>query len=1499
MTPARHTRAPAAGAAKQLVAFVHAAGRKAPEPAWLEALAALGLRVFSHGDLPGCERTQAAWPRLGALCAEIAAAAPDCGLLVLRAPLQLDAGRLQGIRDLLDSSAGPTACAPLSNGERALNPFAGLDGPTGPVETARFGELVALLGQRVLHELPHWPAHCVALNARAVILLADPELSVAGAPERLRAHGAQLQLPEWLYLHDPSAPAFAALVLEPHEAPRPVPWGGLAERLDEWLKAGPDDWPVAGSAGSPVTLHISHSWGGGVARWIRSFIEAEPQARHLQLLAEGPQSHQGAGQRLSLYAGDALGCAVQRWWLQPPVEAVDIANPQYREVLQAVCERFGVGRIIVSSLVGHSLDALRTGLPTVQVLHDHFPAWPLLSVHPERFDGDLAAALGNPATRREFPGVSLAYWQRVREAYRDTLQETGVRLVAPSRSAADIHARLHPDWAGMPIEVIPHGVPPLPAAAPVEPRPCQDGRLRLLVPGRMQAGKGLALLQAALPLLTPHARVYLLGTGKEGEAFFGQPGVHVVLEYRREELPELVAGIGPHLAALLSVVPETFSYTLSEMAMLGVPVMATRSGSFTERIEDGRTGWLVEPEPEALAERLAELAADPGLLEPVRHELAQQTQRAPAQMAADYARLCPAELREPAPPQASGLTLQQAQTASLHDLARRRASALERAGRERAGLQREVEERTRWALDTERDLAGEIERRKAWVESLNRELDESRAEHARTVGLLDAANESLDRTRQQLDRSRQELESLERGFEDLKGIHEQVLSSSSWRITRPLRVARRLGHNFLRARAWNPLRWPLLFSQLVRNLATVGLRGALLRMQQNAHAATAEAPPREAVATPVDTTLPEAVPCAETPRVSIVVPVYNQLAYTAACLRSIVRADDAVTMEVLVVDDASGDATPGRLPGVGGLRYLRNEENLGFIGSCNRGAAAARGEFLVFLNNDTEVEEGWLERLLETFDARPDAGLVGARLLYPDGRLQECGGLVFSDGSGWNYGRGDDPARPEYQVLRETDYCSGACLMLRRELFESLGGFDPRYAPAYYEDTDLAFRVREQGLKVYVQPAATVVHHEGATSGTDTDTGAKRFQMVNQGKFRERWATLLDHQPDRLEDPGDAPALRAARDHRLRGRVLLIDAYTPEPDQDSGSMRLTQLMGCLQELGYGVDFLPDNRAYAGRYTRALQAAGVQAWYPPWVHSLHQFFREHGPDYAAVLISRHYVAVNYVSLLRKYCPKARFVFDTVDLHYLREQRLADLEHSLPLERVARQTRRSELGVIADADATLVVSPVEQTVLGEDAPEARVHVVSNIHEAPGRRAGFAERSDLFFVGGYQHPPNVDAATWFVNDILPLVHARLPGVRFHLVGSKAPDSVRNLAGEGVVFHGFVESLDPFLDRCRLAVAPLRYGAGVKGKVNHSMAHGQPVVATPAAVEGLHAEHGCDILVAESAEAFADEVVRLYGDEDLWTRLSDQAIGNVQRHFSRDAAKTALAGLLEDLGL
>ena len=1447
---------------------------------------------------------------LGAILFDWRRERPDHPLLLLKEGLQttpkLEHDLFALLRELESKAGGPVVLTALSNADPGINPWAGLPTATADATDPEvLQNLVALLGPGQVHDWNRWPDHVVLLSAAAVEALALPDTTRGNALSRLQEAAGRLVLADSLYLHDPRLPLGRSHELQPHEERRPPAWGALTERLDNWLRndaslTDPDS-PSADLAehlgravtASAATLHVTHSWGGGVARWTETFIDADPPGVNFQLRAEGPETGAGCGQRLSLYLGNRLQTPVASWWLQPPILSSAEEHPAYREILRELLGRYGIGRVIVSSLVGHSLDALATGLPTIQVLHDYYPRWPLLGVHPEPYlehgkPVSLRRPLEEHGLQAELSDRDAAAWEKLGDRWRAAVATWGVRVVAPSRSVVDLLRRLDPAWSAIEIEVLPHGLPPVPGTAEIVPKSRADGRLRLVIPGRIQPGKGQRMLQQALPELRRYARVFLLGAGPSAEAFFGQPDVDVIIQYRREELRDLLVTIGPHVAALLSIVPETFSYTLSEMHQLRIPVVATRVGSFAERIAEGDSGWLIEPDAASLVERVRELAADHGLIDRVREHLKTFDSQDANRMVRRYAELC---RPRPAPRiisrLAEGASLQLAAAAfQYREMAARRRELSERA----EALQVEVEKRTAWAEEREQARQQEEDRRIRWVADLERQL-EARFDE------VQAARDALDHEQAEHERSRQELRTLASAYEALQNLHAWVLATRSWRFTRPFRAAARAWTNLRLAGALNPLRWPLLLSQATRTISTRGLRGALLRAQRQQKTHVPEPLDTQSVEAVGDPDTPDQMPCAPNPEVSIVIPVYNKWAYTAACLRSLAETSCAAGFEVIVVDDQSTDETVQRLPAVHGLVHLRNEQNLGFVGSCNRGAEQARGRYIVMLNNDTQVLDGWLDALLETFERHPDTGLAGARLVYPDGSLQEAGGIVFRDGSGWNYGRDDNPDRPDYQFVREVDYCSGACIMLPTDLFRELGGFDGHYAPAYYEDTDLAFRVRAHGLKVRLQPAATIIHHEGVTSGTDLGSGTKRFQAINRKKFLQRWQAELGQYPSPIVDPDDRCEIRRARDHRLKGRVLVIDAYTPEPDQDSGSLRLRYLMDCLRDLGYGVTFMPDNRTHAGRYTTDLQAAGVEVLFDPWIESLQRFFAGRGGEFDFVMISRHYVAARYVTLLKRHCPQAAFIFDTVDLHYLREERLARLEDSASLERTAAQTRRSELAVIAAADATLVVSPVEKTVLSEAAPEARVHVISNVHEIVGCRRPFAERKDIFFVGGYQHPPNIDAALWFVESIWPLVRQELPDIRFHLIGSKAPEQVKALHGNGVHFHGFVESLEPWLDGCRVAVAPLRYGAGIKGKVNISMSRGQPVVATPMAVEGMLAKAGRDVLVAETAADFAAEVVRLYRDEALWNQVSACGLENVRQYFSVDTARLSLQELLGSL--
>lgn len=641
--------------------------------------------------------------------------------------------------------------------------------------------------------------------------------------------------------------------------------------------------------------------------------------------------------------------------------------------------------------------------------------------------------------------------------------------------------------------------------------------------------------------------------------------------------------------------------------------------------------------------------------------------------------------------------------------------------------------------------------------------------------------------------------------------------------------------------------------------------------------------------------LPEKItlPIHRKPQVTVLIPVHGKVEYTLACLKSIADHPPAASIEVIVLDDRSPDDSVNVLQRVKNLRVIVNSENLGFLRSCNHGARSANGEYIFFLNNDTKVKTGWLDEQLNTFTNFPNCGLTGSKLVYPDGRLQEAGGIIWQDGSAWNYGRYQDPALPQYNYAREVDYISGAAIMVSTKLFRDLGGFDDMYAPAYYEDTDLAMRIRAHGLRVIYQPLSEVVHYEGITSGTDTSHGVKSYQHVNGEKFVKKWQhALTKHRPNGVE-----PHLE--RDRNAVGRVLFIDACTPTPDQDSGSIDIFNLMKVFLGMGWAVTFIPeDNYAYLEKYTAALQRLGVQMLYHLHIKSVDEHITEQGRSYDLVMAFRPTVTAKHIVGIREKCPNAKVVFNTVDLHFLRMEREANLKNDSELLNRAKEMKANELSLMTKVDLTTVVSSVELEILKELGVERVVHLPFSREIRPSK-VTYAERSGLIFVGGFQHTPNVDAIQYFVADVMPQLRLALPGLFLNIVGSNTPQEIKDLARPDIIVHGFVENIQPLLDAARINIAPLRYGAGTKGKVVQAMAVGLPSVGTSIAFEGMGIDDGITARIADSPDELCKAVVDLYNSEAMWSLISSTGIKLADTRFGIGVMEERLRFLLNEITL
>ena len=623
------------------------------------------------------------------------------------------------------------------------------------------------------------------------------------------------------------------------------------------------------------------------------------------------------------------------------------------------------------------------------------------------------------------------------------------------------------------------------------------------------------------------------------------------------------------------------------------------------------------------------------------------------------------------------------------------------------------------------------------------------------------------------------------------------------------------------------------------------------------------------------------IPTTPEPRVSVILVVCNRAELTLPCLRSLAE-QQGIGFELIVVDNGSTDRTNALFDRVDGARVFRNRENLYFIHAVNQGAAQARGDHLLLLNNDAILLPGTLSALANTIESSPDIGAVGGKIVFLDGRLQEAGSIVWNNGTCFGYGRGHDPLAPPYMFRRDVDYCSGALLLTRKDLFEQLGGFDEVFSPAYYEETDYCIRLWDAGYRVVFEPSAAILHYEFASR---SPAQASERQIRHRQIFIERNQNRIRT----LRSQGEGNVLLARTAGAPQQRILVIDDRVPHPYLGSGFPRAHRMLTSLAKWNNFVTVYPTvviDEAWDQAYSDVPREVEIM------LHgsggSLGEFLAERSDFYDVILVSRPHNMERLAPHLERHpewFSKTRVVYDAEAIFSAREIRKHQILGNSKEARNQQELLGREIKLAQAASAVLSVSEGEARSFREDGV-SNVHVLGHALEIDPTPQGIDQRSGFLFVGAVHDDtsPNGDAVIWLGEEILPRIRTALGEVSLTVVGVNKSDRIWALASDTLHVVGPRKELRPLYEDSRVFIAPTRFSAGVPHKVHEAAAYGIPVVATPLLAEQLGWTDGQELLVGETAEELAERSIELYTDRDLWEKVRRQALERVAKDCSPD---------------
>ena len=628
------------------------------------------------------------------------------------------------------------------------------------------------------------------------------------------------------------------------------------------------------------------------------------------------------------------------------------------------------------------------------------------------------------------------------------------------------------------------------------------------------------------------------------------------------------------------------------------------------------------------------------------------------------------------------------------------------------------------------------------------------------------------------------------------------------------------------------------------------------------------------------------IPLFYKPLVSIIIPVHNNFRYTYNCISSILKARPIVPYEIIIGNDMSKNSAKIIEQYVKNIIVHDNNNKNNYFMTCNEMAQFSRGKYILFLNNDTKVHKEWLISLLKLIESDKKIGMVGSKLIFPNGKIQEAGGIVWNNGEYFRFGNGYFFDLPEFNYVKEVDYISGVSILIRKSIWDKIGGFDKRYIPAFYGDIDFAFELRKNGYKVMYQPKSVVEYDEKISKRNNLSSGINKYQIINKKKFVEKWKNDLKYQKEQGNN-------FLSRD-RGYNRIFVIDSIIPNYNKYAGYRCTFMYLNLFKEIGLQVTFLPNDFQKVEPYTTILQQKGIEVLYGDWYQkNIENWLKNNLKYFNFVYLQKPEIGQKYIDLIRQHFSRKIFYF-AHDMHYIRLSREYNITHDEKKLELSKMLKKIEMDIFSKVDIIHVVGNYEYQILKEKFDKK---IIRNIpiyiynKQLSNIEKDFSKRKDLIFVGGFLHSPNKDAVLWFSQYIYPKIVDRFQDMIWHIVGSNIPDEIIKLESKNIKIEGFLsdEDLYSLYQKCRIAIVPLRFGAGVKGKIVEAAYNQIPIVTTSIGGEGLDNSLGA-FIIEDDAEKMAEIIIKLYVDYSKLKQMSDSGKKFIETYFSINRAKEVI---------